>query len=118
MNFQQYVKRHFLTFVQSMISESTIQRLDQIWNYHPDQSLTRLTQENGGCRTKIHGSTPMPGDRLEQFLKTPENKAGLIRFIGQEMVSNLTTFPKYSTKDDQVTVSNSTSSVCLCFVIK
>ena len=78
-----------------MISESTITRLDFIWDSYPDQSLTRLTQEKAGCRTKIHGSTHIPGDRLEQFLKTPENKDDLIRLIGQEMVSDLITFPKY-----------------------
>ena len=82
-NFQQYVERDFLTFVQSMLSESTITRLDLIWDFHPDQSLTRLAQEKGACRTKIRGSTPIPGDRLEQFLKTSENKADLIRFILQ-----------------------------------
>ena len=94
-NFQQYVERHFLTFVQSMISESTITRPDFIWDSHPDQSLPRLTHEKDSCRTKIYGSTPIPGVRLEQFLKTPENKAGLIRLICQDMVSDLITFPKY-----------------------
>ena len=43
-NFQQYVERHFLTFVQSMISESTITRLDLIWDSYPKQSLIRLIQ--------------------------------------------------------------------------
>ena len=61
-NFQQYVERHFLTFVQSMISESTITRLDLIWNTYSDQSLTRLTQDKRGCRTKVQVSTPIPGD--------------------------------------------------------
>ena len=61
-NFQQYVERHFLTFVQSMISESTITRLDLIWNTYPDQSLTRLTQDKCGCKTKVQVSTPIPGD--------------------------------------------------------
>ena len=61
-NFQQPVERHFLTFVQSMISESTITRLDLIWDSYPDQSLTRLTQDKRGCRTNGQGSTPIPGD--------------------------------------------------------
>ena len=61
-NFQQYVECHFLTFVQSMKSESIITRLDLIWDSYPDQSLTRLTQEKGGCRTKVQGSTLIPGD--------------------------------------------------------
>ena len=36
----------------------------------------------------VQGSTPIPGDRLDQFLKPPENK-------GQEMVNDLNTVPKY-----------------------
>ena len=42
-NFQKYVECHFLTFVQSMKSESIITRLDLIWDSYPDQSLTGLT---------------------------------------------------------------------------
>ena len=61
-NFQQYVKCHSSTFVQSMKSESIIIRFDLIWDSYPDQSLTCLTQEKGGCRTKVQGSTPIPGD--------------------------------------------------------
>ena len=61
-NFYQYVERHFLTFVQSMISETTITRLEMIWDSYPDQSLTRLTQDKRGCRTKVQGLTPIPGD--------------------------------------------------------
>ena len=52
--FQQYVERHFLTFVQSMISEFTIIRLDLICDSYPDQSLTRLTQKNQGSGVNTH----------------------------------------------------------------
>ena len=78
-----------------MISLSTITKLNLIWDFHPDQNLTRLTQEKRGWRIKVQGSTPIPDDRPEQFFKTPENKANLFRFIGQEMVNDLITFPKY-----------------------
>ena len=61
-NFQQHVECHFLTFVQSIKSDSTITRLDLMWDSYPDQSLTRLTREKGGCRFKVQGSTPIPGD--------------------------------------------------------
>ena len=76
-----------------MISESTITRLDLIWNTYPDQNLTRLTQDKRGCRTKVQVSTPIPAWWLEQFVKIPENKADLSRFIGQEIVNDLITFP-------------------------
>ena len=45
-----------------MISETTITRLDLIWDSHPDQSLTRLTKDKRGCQTKVQGLTPIPGD--------------------------------------------------------
>ena len=45
-----------------MISETTITRLEMIWDSYPDQSLTRLTQDKRGCRTKVQGLTPIPGD--------------------------------------------------------
>ena len=44
---------------------------------------------------EVRGSTPIPLDRLEHFLKPPENNADLFRFIDQEMVNDLITFPKY-----------------------
>ena len=58
-----YVECHFLPFVQSMISESTITTLDLIWVSYLDQSLTRLTQEKRACRTKVKGSTPIETTR-------------------------------------------------------
>ena len=58
-----------------------------MWDSYPDQSLTRLTREKGGYRTKVQGVNTHPW-WLEQFLKRPENKADLFRFIGQEMVND------------------------------
>ena len=67
-NFQQYVERHFLTFVQIIISESTVTRLDLIWDFYPDQSLT---QEKRGQHPSFVTRTLF------------KNKADLFRFIGQ-----------------------------------
>ena len=60
---QKYVECHFLTFVQSMISECTITRLDLICDSYLNQRLTRLKQEKRACRTNVKGSTPIETTR-------------------------------------------------------
>ena len=113
-NFQQYVECHFLTFVQSLISESTITRLDLIWDSYPDQSLKRLTQEKRGCGAKVQGSTPIPGDRLEHFWNHQKIRV-------KKWLTIWLRFPIiiiYSTKDDQVKSFQPLSSLSLCLVIK
>lgn len=114
-NFSQYMERHFVPFIQSMVSESTVTRLDLIWDTYPDDSLKRQAQEKRGAstagRTKVQGSTPIPGD-WSKFLKNRDNKADLFRFIGQEMVAASPSFPNiimYSTRDDMVIVHPSYS---------
>ena len=65
-NFQHYVERHFLTFVQSIISESTITRLDLIWDSYPDQLYyipRMMTRSHPSNSAKL--SQFMPSDQIE-----------------------------------------------------
>ena len=118
-NYQQYVVRHFMSFITNSLTNST-SRLDIIWDNYPDHNLKAQAQAkrgNPGVTTIVEGSTPVSRD-WNEFLANSRNKVQLFRFLSKAVIEAASQFNDVvvcSTYDDHELVNTSDSQLVADF---
>ena len=87
--FNDYVSKHLVPFVQSLVTP-TVTWVDAVWDTYTEDNLKTLTHQRRGLgpRTRIgDGQTRIPKhDWNTGFLKNIDNKRELFPFLGEQLV--------------------------------